>query len=145
MPSKASEGCRGGAARGGAAPPHGNNTFVPGFRNCCKRPTEAWTPSIAQPLAHSAGRRPGGAQCWGGAKPRPQRRTPSGRAVCAADCSTPVQTTGTPTAASGCVPAAAIPALSPEMRPVRPSPQGLSPNSRSESSKAPAASASTLG
>lgn len=60
-------------------------------------------------------------------------------------CSTPVQTTDTPTTASGCVPGAATPALSPEMRPVRPSLQRQSPNSRSESGKARAASASTLG
>lgn len=37
MPSEASEDWRGGAARGGAALPSGNNTFVPGFRNCCKK------------------------------------------------------------------------------------------------------------
>lgn len=42
-------------------------------------------------------------------------------------CSTPVQTTGTPTTASGRVSGAATPVLSPEMRPVMLSPEGLSP------------------
>lgn len=118
MPSVASKGWRGGAARGGAAPPRGNNIFVPGFRNCCRRPTEAWTLSSAQPLAHTAKRRGKAGQGLGGAWRGP---APSG-ILEATEGSvlpsrTPLPTTGAPTA-YGCVPGAATPALSPETRPV---------------------------
>lgn len=141
MPSKASEDCRGGAVRGGAAPPHGNNTFVPGFRNCCKRPTEAWTQSIAQPFGplrrEAAARRAGLGR---GLSPAPQRRTPSRRVVCAAEQSN----SGSDNWYTHLLLHPAVfrvrqpPTLSPEMRPVTLWPEGLLPNSRSESWARPA-------
>lgn len=77
MPSEASEGCRGGAARGGAAPPARQQHLRSGFSQLLQKdPLRRGRQSAAaQPLAHPAKRRGRAGRGWGGASASP---APSG-------------------------------------------------------------------